>query len=102
MNLDIAVAPLAKIPFNQGKSNLRLLEYGALGIPVVCTDIDPYRNSPACCVENTEEAWTGAIRERIYDADAREREGIALRQWVHQHFLLEDHLEEWLSAHLPA
>lgn len=102
LNLDIAVAPLAKIPFNQGKSNLRLLEYGALGIPVVCTDIDPYRNSPACCVENTEEAWTGAIRERIYDADAREREGIALRQWVHQHFLLEDHLEEWLSAHLPA
>ena len=101
LNLDIAVAPLAQIPFNQGKSNLRLLEYGVLGIPVVCTDIDPYRNSPACRVENTEEAWTRALRDRIYDAEAREREGIALRQWVCQHFLLEDHLEEWLSAHLP-
>ncbi len=101
LNLDIAVAPLAQIPFNQGKSNLRLLEYGVLGIPVVCTDIDPYRNSPACRVENTEEAWTRALRDRIYDAEAREREGIALRQWVCQHFLLEDHLEEWLSTHLP-
>ncbi len=101
LNLDIAVAPLAQIPFNQGKSNLRLLEYGALGIPVVCTNIDPYQDSPACCVENTVKAWTKALRERIYDADARDREGIALRQWVHSGYLLENHLEEWLSAHLP-
>lgn len=101
LNLDIAVAPLAQIPFNQGKSNLRLLEYGVLGIPVVCTDIDPYQDSPACCVANTVEAWTKALRERIYDADAREREGITLRQWVHSGYLLENHLGEWLSAHLP-
>jgi glycosyltransferase involved in cell wall biosynthesis len=102
LSLDIAVAPLAQIPFNQGKSNLRLLEYGILGIPVVCTDIDPYQDSPACCVANTAEAWTKALRERIHDADAREREGGAMRQWVHQNYLLENHLEEWLSAHLPS
>lgn len=101
LNLDIAVAPLAQIPFNQGKSNLRLLEYGVLGIPVVCTDIDPYRGSPACCVANTVNAWTAALRERIHDADAREREGSALRHWVHAGYLLENHLEEWLAAHLP-
>ena len=100
LNLDIAVAPLAQIPFNQGKSNLRLLEYGVLGIPVVCTDIDPYQGNPACCVANTVEAWVKALRDRIYDADAREQEGIALRQWVNQGYLLENHLEEWLSAHL--
>lgn len=102
LNLDIGVAPLARVPFNQGKSNLRLLEYGILGIPVVCTDIDPYHNSPACRVANTPEAWIEALRERIYDADAREHEGAAMRKWVQQHFLLEDHLEEWLSAHLPS
>lgn len=101
LNLDIAVAPLATIPFNQGKSNLRLLEYGILGIPVICTDIDPYRGSPACCVANTASAWTKALRERIHDANAREREGNNLRQWVHDGYLLENHLEEWLLAHLP-
>lgn len=101
LNLDIAVAPLAQTAFNQGKSNLRLLEYGVLGIPVVCTDIDPYQNSPACRVANTVNAWTTALRERIYDADAREREGLALQQWVHRNYLLEDHLEDWLKAHLP-
>ncbi|WP_306605876.1 glycosyltransferase [Azonexus sp.] len=101
LNLDIAVAPLAEIPFNRGKSNLRLLEYGILGIPVVCTDIDPYRNSPACCVPNSPQAWIDALRERIHDADAREAEGLTMRRWVCDHYLLEDHLDEWLNAHLP-
>ncbi|MBK9446522.1 MAG: glycosyltransferase [Betaproteobacteria bacterium] len=102
LNLDLAVAPLAQTAFNQAKSNLRLLEYGVLGIPVVCTDIDPYRGSPACRVANTTGAWTKALRDRIHDAKAREREGVALRQWVHQGYLLENFLEEWLAAHLPS
>lgn len=101
LSLDIAVAPLEQIPFNQGKSNLRLLEYGILGIPVVCTDIDPYQGSPACCVANTTEAWVAALRERIHDAEAREREGAAIRRWVQQNYLLERHLDDWLNAHLP-
>lgn len=100
LNLDIAVAPLTDIPFNRAKSNLRLLEYGMLSIPVVCTDIDPYRGSPACCVSNTREAWVQALRERIHDADAREQEGRAMRRWVQQNFLLENHLDDWLEAHL--
>jgi len=102
LNLDIAVAPLATTPFNRGKSNLRLLEYGVLGIPVVCTDIEPYRDSPACRVPNTPEAWITALRERIHDAGARESEGKQLRQWVLDNFLLENHIDEWLCAHLPS
>jgi GT2 family glycosyltransferase len=101
LNLDLAVAPLAQTPFNRGKSNLRLLDYGVLGIPVVCTDIEPYRNSPACRVNNSITEWTEAIRARIYDPVAREREGDALRRWVLDGYILENHLEEWLEAHLP-
>lgn len=101
LNLDLAVAPLAETPFNRGKSNLRLLDYGVLGIPVVCTDIEPYRNSPACCVNNSVAEWTEAIRARIHDPEAREREGDTIRRWVLDGYLLEKHLEEWLEAHLP-
>ncbi|PKO47797.1 MAG: hypothetical protein CVU31_07730 [Betaproteobacteria bacterium HGW-Betaproteobacteria-4] len=101
LNLDLAVAPLAQTAFNRGKSNLRLLDYGILGIPVVCTDIDPYRNSPACRVNNTVAEWTEAIRARIHDPDAREREGDSMRRWVLDGYLLENHLAEWLDAHLP-
>lgn len=101
LNFDIAVAPLAQTEFNRGKSNLRLLEYGILGIPVVCTDIDPYRDSPACRVANTVDAWVEALRARIHDADAREREGVAMRDWVCQNYLLENRVNDWLAAHLP-
>ena len=40
------------------------------------------------------------LRERIYDIEGRELEGATMRKWVQQDFLLENHLEEWLSAHL--
>ncbi|MBK8533723.1 MAG: hypothetical protein IPL59_00575 [Candidatus Competibacteraceae bacterium] len=43
LDLDPAVAPLEHHRFNRAKSNLRLLEYGVLGWPVVCTDILPYQ-----------------------------------------------------------
>lgn len=102
LNFDIAVAPLTDTLFNCGKSNLRLLELGVLGIPVVCSNVGPYRGSPACLVENTAKAWLDALRARLHDPDAREAEGEMLRQWVHQNYLLERHLEEWLTAHLPA
>lgn len=101
LNLDLAVAPLEQHPFNRGKSNLRLLEYGALGIPVVCTDIDPYRDSPACRVSNRRADWLRALRERVYDPDAAEREGLAMKEWVLRNYILEDHLDDWLQAHLP-
>ncbi|MDR2188545.1 MAG: glycosyltransferase [Azonexus sp.] len=101
LNFDIAVAPLEDIPFNYGKSNLRLLDYGALGLPVVCTDILPYQDSPATRVPNRPDRWIAALRERLHDLDAARQEGARMRQWVEENYVLEEHLEEWLAAHLP-
>jgi GT2 family glycosyltransferase len=98
LDLDLAVAPLEHHRFNEAKSNLRLLEYGALGWPVIASDIHPYRHAPVCRVPNTPSAWIRAIRERIHDLDALAGEGDALRQWVHTGWMLEDHLDEWLAA----
>lgn len=102
LHLDLAVAPLEANSFNEAKSNLRLLEYGVLGIPVVASNVYPYRDSPAKLVENTSSAWTEAIRERIHDPDATEREGQALEQWVRTHFLLDRHLPAWFAALMPS
>jgi O-antigen biosynthesis protein len=41
LDLDLSVAPLEDNPFNEAKSNLRLLECGVLGYPVLCSDILP-------------------------------------------------------------
>lgn len=100
LNLDLAVAPLEIHPFNEAKSNLRILEYGILGLPVICTDIFPYRtnNAPVKCVPNQPAAWLEAIRERIHDMEATYREGDALREWVRANYLISQHLDEWYSA----
>lgn len=42
---DIGLAPLEINNFNYGKSNLRFLEYAALKIPCIATNIEPYAKS---------------------------------------------------------
>ncbi len=103
LDLDLAIAPLEQNIFNDAKSNLRLLEFGVMGWPVVCTDIAPYRfaNAPVKRVNNTTEAWIEAIRERIHDLDAAHAEGDQLREWVLGNFMLEDNLQNYLNALMP-
>lgn len=101
LDLDLALAPLEINRFNEAKSNLRLLEYGILGWPVVCTDAEPYRGAPVTRVANQPRAWIEAVRAHVADRDASATAGQALRQWVLDNWMLEDHLEVWLSALLP-
>lgn len=98
LNLDLAVAPLEHNRFNEAKSNLRLLEYGVLGWPVIASDIHPYREAPVCRVPNNAGAWIRAIRDHIGDADGAARAGDELRSWVAARWLLEDHLDDWVDA----
>ncbi len=103
LNLDIAVAPLEAHRFNEAKSNLRLLEYGILGWPVVCTDIAPYQayDAPVRRVPNETQAWIDAILDYADDLDRAAKDGDRLRGWVKRHFILEDHLDEWVRAMTP-
>ena len=100
LDLDIAIAPLENNPFNACKSNLRLLEYGAMGWPVVCSDVYPYRtmNPPVVAVPNDEQAWITALRNLINDPGLRQAQGQALHDWQQQHYLLENHVDAWFHA----
>lgn len=42
LTFDIGIAPLADIPFNHGRSNLKVKEYSAQGIPWLASPIGPY------------------------------------------------------------
>lgn len=103
LNLDLAIAPLEDVPFNHGKSHLRLLEYGVLGYPVVCTDITPYRGAyPVTRVKNRFKDWVEAIRALVSDMDELARQGDALRDYISANWMLEDNLDSWLDAWLPS
>lgn len=102
LDLDLALAPLENNSFNEAKSHLRILEYGILGYPVICSDIFPYQGDfPVTRVANRYRDWVRAIREQIADRQALEAAGDCLREHVRAHWLLEEHLDDWLAAWLP-
>lgn len=99
LDLDLALAPLEYNAFNECKSNLRLLEYGVLGYPVIATDITPYQGDlPITRVGNETEAWVAAIRAAIADRKALAEAGDRLRDAVRTHWNLAQQLDAWMAA----
>lgn len=104
MNLDLALAPVEQNVFNECKSNLRLLEYGACGFPVICSDVRCYQGDglPVMRVKNRFRDWVDAIRMHIGDLDAAARAGDELRAVVQRDWMLEGaNLAAWKRAWLP-
>jgi len=82
---DLALAPLAPHPFNEAKSELKVLEAWALGLPVIASDIAPYRraigNSGAgLLVPNDPKAWKEAIYKVAEDPELRRNMAIEGRK----------------------
>jgi GT2 family glycosyltransferase/SAM-dependent methyltransferase len=97
---DLAIAPLESNPFNDCKSNLKLLEYGWCGVPVVCSDVLPYQcDLPATRVKNRHKNWREAILERVTDLQASCQEGLALQERIASDWMLTgDNLQGWYQA----
>lgn len=102
LGLDLAIAPLEITAFNEAKSNLKLLEYGALGYPVLCTDVEPYRgNLPVTRVPNQPEQWIAWIRALLADRAALKASGDALKAAIWRDWTLDTGLDDWKAAWLP-
>ncbi|HEX3995095.1 MAG TPA: glycosyltransferase, partial [Acetobacteraceae bacterium] len=70
---DIGLAPLAETPFNACKSAIKVLDYAALGLASVASDVAAYRGSLAdgpggILLPNTTDAWYEALSRLIRDA----------------------------------
>lgn len=103
LNLDLALAPVEDNMFNICKSNLRLLEYGACGVPVICSDVECYRGTlPVTRVRNRFKDWNDAIRMHLNDPQTSGQMGEALKEMVMSDYTLNrERTEHWAQAWLP-
>jgi glycosyltransferase involved in cell wall biosynthesis len=67
------VAPLLDTPFNRCKSSLKFLEYAALRLPSLCSDVQPYREAvrhdeTGLLVVNDVQEWTHALQTAAMDS----------------------------------
>lgn len=92
LDLDLAVAPLENNQFNDCKSNLRLLEYGACGFPVVCSNTRAFTECdlPVQIIKNKYKDWISAIRQQINDLNYARTLGINLKNEVHASWMLKN------------
>ncbi|MFJ4145651.1 glycosyltransferase [Pseudomonas sp. NPDC089734] len=103
LNLDLALVPLQDTVFNRCKGNLRLLEFGACGVPVICSDLEPFQGDlPVTRVKNTFEGWMKAIRAYLGDLDSVALLGDAFRAQVQRDWMLDENaMDAWRSVWLP-
>ena len=85
IGFDIGIAPLRDNLYNRGKSNLRWLEYSALKIPTVASDVEPYRNTNALLC-TTHDDWVSALDTLIANKETRQAMGEASYRDVKKKF----------------
>jgi glycosyltransferase involved in cell wall biosynthesis len=75
IDFDIGIAPLLDTPFTRSKSPIKAIEYNALGIPVVASNVGPYRDYVVDGVNgflcDTEAEWVDRLNLLVSDADLR-------------------------------
>ncbi len=81
MDFDIAIAPLTNTTFNVSKSGIKALEAMALSVPVVASDLEPYRgiveDGVTGFLVRERHKWIGRLRDLVNDKALREAMGRA-------------------------
>lgn len=101
---DIGLGPLAPIPFNISKSELRLLEYGAMGVPYVASKIAPYlrfhRETEGLggYLASTAEEWREGITRLLEDFEDRAVKSAAIAGIVRERFNTDQVALRWAAA----
>lgn len=88
---DIALAPLANNKFNRGKSDLKAVEYGMIGLPVIASKMPSYerliRQGENGFLAVTQKDWLQRLSALIQDCVLRDRLGSALHAQARQRII---------------
>ncbi len=76
LSWDVGIAPLEDTIFNRCKSDIKFLDYSALGVPGIYSRVPSYKETihhleTGYLVENTPSAWTEALAELLTNNELR-------------------------------
>ncbi|SEJ65634.1 Glycosyltransferase involved in cell wall bisynthesis [Deinococcus reticulitermitis] len=95
--IDIGIMPLRDDDYVRGKCAFKLIEYGALGLPSVATDLGANRevvlDGETGFLAQSDEEFCARLTDLIRDADLRRRLGEAARARVLSHYTLDRQAE---------
>lgn len=88
---DIAVAPVINNSFGNCKSDIKIKEYAACGLPIVASPIVPYKEAAASNAQivfaETFDEWYNALKGLIQDSERRDEMTKKNRQWVKDYWI---------------
>lgn len=96
--IDVGVAPLKDIPFNEAKSFIKGLEYAAASVPFVASPLPEYKylkDSGVGITASTEEEWKENLK-RLLDPKERSKE-ISKNFSNLNNFTMEKRGNEWIE-----
>lgn len=102
MNLDIAVIPLASLPFNEYKSSIKFLEFSAMGVPSVVKDMLPYSediNSKNSVPYKTAKQFYNGLKDLIEKPQLRNKIGFAARKFVENNYDARKCATMWIDTY---
>lgn len=102
IDFDIGIAPLKPGIFTDAKSAIKVMEYGALGIPCVASDVTPYADYVVDGVTGwlvrRPEQWAQRLRELVNDEAMRTEMGQKAREVASQH-TIQAGWRDWEAAY---
>ena len=100
LDLDLAIAPSKSTPSARCKSKPGLLEYGAMGWPVICTDIYPYQNARSPARPTNPKSGSARSANSSPTLPRCSMPGACCRP-VRDGYILENHATSWFAAYGP-
>jgi glycosyltransferase involved in cell wall biosynthesis len=102
IDFDIGICPLLDTQFSRSKSWIKALEYMARGIPVVASDVEPYRRFITHGVDGflvkREHEWLSILSELASDENLRLKMSAAAKEKARKN-TIEGHWREWADAY---
>ncbi len=99
-NIDIGLMPLIDSPWSKGKCGFKLIQYGAIGIASIASDVGVnsdivLENKSGILIKDN--TWETALTTLINNAPLRERMGENARQHIQKHYSLSSNYQKFSS-----